>query len=109
MATKSNECSLFSTLREPSVNRKDLRASNFSGSYWKRPPSCTTPRQPTISFHMYSYVKLIQSSRNFTVLQWGSKFGIKILRVTHFVEKNGVTVGIQIPDKNILDPNLPGI
>ena len=53
VTTKSSMCSLFSTLREPSVNRKDLQALTLVGPTRKNPeltppPSDTTPRQPTI-------------------------------------------------------------
>ena len=51
-STNPNTCSLFQPLREPSENRKKPLSFNISGTYDGessiRPPSCTTPRQPTI-------------------------------------------------------------
>ena len=53
VTTKSNKCTLFSTLREPSVNRKDWWALTL---VWPTrdnlvidPPTCTTPRQLIIN------------------------------------------------------------
>ena len=44
-ATKSTKCSLFSTSKRLSVNRKRLTSLNLSGTYMEecgtRPPSCT--------------------------------------------------------------------
>ena len=49
---------LFSTLKEASVNRRDLRALTLAGPT-RDNPSCTTPRHPTnyVSFAKQSTVK----------------------------------------------------
>ena len=54
VTTKSTKCSLFSTLgRGTSLKRKDLQALTLVGPSRNNPvldpPSCTTPRQPTIN------------------------------------------------------------
>ena len=57
-------CSLFSILREPTVNRKDLRALTLAGPTREqpstRPPSCATPQQLTIDV-----LSKVQQNRRF--------------------------------------------
>ena len=47
--TKSNKCSLFSTLREPSVSRKDLRALALVG-----PTRNNAVLDPRDEIHLYN-------------------------------------------------------
>ena len=51
-ATSCNQVLFIWTTREPSVNRKNLRAPTLVEPTWlyqeSGPPSCTTPQQPTI-------------------------------------------------------------
>ena len=48
VTTKSSMCSLFSTLREPSVNRKDLQALTLVGPTRKNPELTPTPPPPAV-------------------------------------------------------------
>ena len=53
---------LFSTVRDPSVNRKDLRDLTLvrptRDNPGTRPLSCTTPRQPTTSIY-FLFVQIL--------------------------------------------------
>ena len=59
MTTKSTECSLFSNLRKPSVNRKDLRALTLVG-----PPRDMPELDPLGVVHLDKWLFIIGAGKS---------------------------------------------